>query len=193
MPATFGAPAKVGVTEIENKVNVNVLSYTPDGKLTSLVSETLKSNIANYLSNYRMLNDYVVVGAARVIDLAFSIDLILEKNANEGEIVTNVITKVSEYFAVDKMELGEDLALGSLRAFIMTQPGVLNLTDILVFNKVGGNYSQSVTTQPYVNATTKQIGLLDDTIYAQPNEILQIRFPNQDIAIRYKKPSKPVL
>ena len=72
-------PAKVGVTEIENKVNVNVLSYTPDGKLTSLVSETLKNNIANYLSNYRMLNDYVVVGAARVIDLAFSIDLILEK------------------------------------------------------------------------------------------------------------------
>jgi uncharacterized membrane protein len=193
MPATFGAPAKVGVTEIENKVNVNVLSYTPDGKLTSLVSETLKNNIANYLSNYRMLNDYVVVGAARVIDIAFSIDLILEKNANEGEIVTNVITKVSEYFSVDKMELGEDLALGSLRAFIMTQPGVLNLTDILVFNKVGGNYSQAVTTQPYVNATTKQIGLLDDTIYAQPNEILQIRFPNQDIAVRYKKPSKPVL
>ncbi len=193
MPATFGAPAKVGVTEIENKVNVNVLSYTPDGKLTSLVSETLKNNIANYLSNYRMLNDYVVVGAARVIDLAFSIDLILEKNANEGEIVTNVITKVSEYFSVDKMELGEDLALGSLRAFIMTQPGVLNLTDILVFNKVGGNYSQAVTTQPYVNATTKQIGLLDDTIYAQPNEILQIRFPDQDIAVRYKKPSKPVL
>lgn len=193
MPATFGAPAKVGVTEIENKVNVNVLSYTPDGKLTSLVSNTLKNNIANYLSNYRMINDYVVVGAARVIDLAFSIDLILEKDANEGEIVTNVITKVSDYFAVDKMELGEDLALGSLRAFIMNQPGVLNLTDILVFNKVGGNYSQSVTTQPYVNATTKQIGLIDDTIYAQPNEILQIRFPNQDIAIRYKKPSKPVL
>ena len=107
--------------------------------------------------------------------------------------MTNVITKVSEYFSVDKMELGEDLALGSLRAFIMTQPGVLNLTDILVFNKVGGNYSQAVTTQPYVNVTTKQIGLLDDTIYAQPNEILQIRFPNQDIAVRYKKPSKPVL
>lgn len=84
------------------------------------------------------------------------------------------------------MELGEDLSLGSLRAFIMTQPGVLNLTDILVFNKVGGNYSQAVTTQPYVNATTKQIGLLDDTIYAQPNEILQIRFPDQDIAVRYK-------
>jgi len=192
MPATFGAPAKVGVSEIENKVNINVLSYTPDGKLTSLVSDTLKNNIANYLSNYRMLNDYIVIGAANVIDLSLSIDLILEKSANEGEIVTNVITQISEYFAVDKMELGEDLTLGALRGFIMSQPGVLNLTTIQVFNKVGGEYSQSVTTQPYINATTKQIGLIDDTIYAQPNEILQIRFPQKDIAIRYKKPTKPV-
>ena len=192
MPATFGAPAKVGVTEIENKVNINVLSYTPDGKLTSLVSETLKNNIANYLSNYRMLNDYIVIGAANVIDLSLIVDLILEKSANEGEIVTNVITKISEYFAVDKMELGEDLTLGALRGFIMSQPGVLNLTKIEVFNKVGGQYSQSLTTQPYINSTTKQIGLIDDTIYAQPNEILQIRFPQKDIAVRYKKPTKPV-
>jgi len=192
MPATFGAPAKVGVTEIENKVNLNVLSYTPDGKLTSLVSETLKNNIANYLSNYRMLNDYILVGAARVIDLSLSLDLILEKSANEGSIVTNVITKISEYFSVDKMELGEDLTLGTLRGFIMGQPGVLNITGLYVFNKVGGGYSQSISTQPYINATTKQIGLIEDTIYAQPNEILQIRFPEKDISVRFKKPSKPV-
>ena len=192
MPATFGAPAKVGVTEIENKVNLNVLSYTPDGKLTSLVSETLKNNIANYLSNYRMLNDYILVGPARVIDVALSVDLILEKSANEGSIVTNVITKISEYFSIDRLELGEDLTLGTLRSFIMSQPGVLNITGLYVFNKVGGEYSQSMTTQPYINATTKQIGLIDDTIYAQPNEILQIRFPDKDIAVRFKKPSKPV-
>ena len=192
MPATFGAPAKVGVTEIENKVNLNVLSYTPDGKLTSLVSETLKNNIANYLSNYRMLNDYIVVGPARVIDVSLSVDLILEKSANEGSIVTNVITKISEYFAIDRLELGEDLTLGTLRSFIMSQPGVLNITGLYVFNKVGGEYSQSITTQPYINATTKQIGLIDDTIYAQPNEILQIRFPDKDISVRFKKPSKPV-
>ena len=192
MPATFGAPAKVGVTEIENKVNLNVLSYTPDGKLTSLVSETLKRNISNYLSNYRMLNDYILVGAARVIDLALSVDLILEKSANEGSIVTNVITKISDYFSVDRLELGEDLTLGTLRSFIMSQPGVLNITGLHVFNKVGAEYSQSMSTQPYINATTKQIGLIEDTVYAQPNEILQIRFPEKDIAVRFKKPSKPV-
>ena len=193
MPATFGAPAKVGVTEIENKVNVNVLSYTPDGKLTSLVSETLKNNIANYLSNYRMLNDYISVGSAKVIDIGFTIDLIIEQSSNQGEVVTNVITKVGDYFDVDRSEMGVDVSLGSLRALIMGQSGVINIVDVKVFNKVGGEYSQSISTQPYIPQTNREIRLLDDTIYAQPNEILQIRFPNQDIAVRYKKPSKPVL
>ena len=187
MPATFGAAAKVGVTEVENKVNLNILSYTPDGKLTSEITQTLKQNISNYLSNYRMLNDYIVVGSAKVIDLAFHLDLLLESSVNQGDIVTAVITTVSDYFEVSKVEMGQDLNLGQLRGQIMRVPGVLNIIDLKVFNKVGGNYSQSITSQPYVNLGDRQIGLIDDTIYAKPDEILQIKFPQKDIAIRVKK------
>jgi hypothetical protein len=191
MPATFGAPAKVGVTELENKVVLNVLSYTPDGALTSNVSSTLKNNIATYLSNYRMLNDYISIGSGKVIDISIMVDLILEDSANQGEIITNVINIISEYFNINKIEMGQDLTLGSLRAAIMKADGVLNLVDLKVFNKVGGEYSQSVTSQPYINVGDREIGLLDDTVFAQPNEILQIRFPEKDISIRVKKLTKP--
>ena len=191
MPAIFGAPAKVGVTEIENKVMLNVLSYTPDGALTSNVSSTLKNNISNYLSNYRMLNDYISIGSGKVIDLSILVDLILEDSATQGDVVTNVINVVSDYFGVDKIEMGNDLSLGALRGDIMRTNGVLNLVDLKVFNKVGGEYSQSVTTQPYINVTDREIGLIDDTVFAQPDEILQIRFPQKDIAVRVKKLNKP--
>tara|TARA_R110000824_G_scaffold57118_3_gene155651 strand:+ start:2408 stop:4228 length:1821 start_codon:yes stop_codon:yes gene_type:complete len=187
MPAMFGAAAKVGVTEIENKVNLNILSYTPDGKLTSEITHTLKQNISNYLSNYRMLNDYIVVGSANVVDLAFTLDLLLEASINQGDIVTTVITTVSDYFNVSKIEMGQDLNLGQLRGQIIRVPGVLNIVDLKVFNKVGGNYSQAITSQPYSNVSTREIGLIDDTIYARPDEILQIKFPEKDIAIRVKK------
>jgi len=191
MPSAYGAPAKVSATEIENKIIINVLSYTPDGKLTSNVTPTLVKNIANYLSNYRMLNDYINVGPAKVIDLGIEVDLILDTTSNQGESISNVITQVSDYFDIDKMEMGTDLNLGQLKSQIMNQPGVLNIVDLKVFNKVGGQYSQSVSSQPYINQTTKQIGLLDDTVFAQANEVLQIRYPNKDIAIRVKKPVKP--
>ena len=191
MPAVFGAPAKVGVTEIENKVMLNILSYTPDGALTSNVSSTLKNNIANYLSNYRMLNDYISIGSGKEVDISLLVDLIIEDSATQGEVVTNVITVVSDYFGVDKLEMGSDLSLGALRGDIMRTDGVLNLVDVKVYNKVGGEYSQSVTTQPYSDVADREIGLIDDTVFAQPDEILQIRFPQKDIAVRIKKLNKP--
>ena len=49
MPSAFGAPAKAGVTELENKVMLNILSYTPSGKLTSKVPEALKKNVSEFL------------------------------------------------------------------------------------------------------------------------------------------------
>ena len=191
MPSTFGAPAKVGVTEIENKVMLNILSYTPDGKLTSEVTSTLKSNIATYLSNYRMMNDYIVVGPAKVIDISFLIDLIIEDSFNSGAIVGNVVEQVTNYFNINKIEMGQDLSMGELRSQIMNQPGVLNIVNLRIYNKVGGQYSQSITSQPYGDDSTREIALLDDTIYAQPDEILQVRFPEKDIAIRVRKPNKP--
>ena len=73
----------------------------------------------------------------------------------------------------------------------MKQAGVINVVDFKVFNKVGGDYSQSLASQPYLPLTDRQLFLMDDTIYAQPNEIIQIRFPDKDIAIRTKIPVKP--
>ena len=191
MPSTFGAPAKVGVTEIENKVKLNILSYTPEGKLTSEITSTLKNNIATYLSNYRMMNDYIIVGPAKVIDISFMLDLTIERSYNSGAIVSNVIEKISEYFNINKIEMGQDLSLGELRSQVMNQPGIVNIVDLKVYNKVGGTYSQSVTAQPYGNQGTKEIALINDTIYAQPDEILQVRYPEKDIAIRIRKPHKP--
>ena len=101
MPSLFGAPAKVGVMEIENKVIVNLLSYNEDGSLTSNVSSTMMNNIAEYLSDYRMLNDYINVTTAEIIDLSIEVDLIVDPGFNQSEIVTNVISKVSDFFSPD--------------------------------------------------------------------------------------------
>jgi len=191
MPSSFGSPAKASATEVENKIKLSVLSYTPSGTLTSNVSSTLKNNISTYLSNHRMINDYIMVGSAKVIDLRLEIDLIIANGVNQSEVVTSVITIVGDYFKTDKIEMGQDLSLGELRKQIMNQEGVVNIVDVRVYNQVGDPYSQSISTQPYINATTKQIGLIDDTIFAQPDEILQIMLPQTDIAVRTKRNTKP--
>jgi hypothetical protein len=186
MPSQFGAPAKVTITEEDNKMIVNVLSYDSNGKLTAEVSETLKTNIANYISNYRMINDYVVIATADVVDLLFDISLVLDATQNQGVVISNAIVKISEYMSPEAREMGQNVNVSEIRRILQSEDGVISVADISVFNLVGGKYSSSETSQRYSDPLTKKIELIDDTIFAEPKQIYQTRFPNSDIKIRVK-------
>jgi hypothetical protein len=186
MPGEFGAPAKVAITENNNKINVQILSYDSTGNLTSDVSQTLKYNIAEYLSNYRMINDYVTVGSAEVIDLGLDISVVLDSSQNQGVVISNIIDRTTTFFSSAVRGLGQNILLSELNRIVQAENGVISVTDISVFGKVGGQYSSAETSMPYSNSVTKQISLTDNTIFAQPNQIYQVRFPSKDIVVRVK-------
>jgi hypothetical protein len=186
MPATYGAPAKVNVMEEDNKVRVKLLSYDENGNLTNIVSNTLKQNILNYLSQYRMINDYIDIVSGEVIDLGLEVDLLLDKNQNQGEVVRDVISTTTDYFSIDKRKMGDPLFVGELMKEINNVSGVVNVIDVRVFNKIGGEYSSSEVSQSYKDAATKEIQQNDLTIYMKANQIFQVRFPQKDIKIRVK-------
>lgn len=186
MPSQFGAPAKVAITEENNKIKIQLLSYDSNGVLTEIVSNTLKSNVANYLSNYRMINDYVSVESGNVIDLAFDTSVVLDSTQNQGSIITNIISTISEYMLPTNRNMGQNVNISELKRLVQSLNGVLSVSEINVFNKVGGQYSSSQTSQRYSNSVTKQISLVDETIFAEPTQIYQVRFPNKDINVRVK-------
>jgi hypothetical protein len=186
MPSQFGAPAKVTITEENNKIKIKMLSYDETGRLTEVVSNTLKNNVANYLSNYRMINDYISVETANVVDLAYTIDVVLDNSQNQGAVITQIVDTVTNFMSPSVRNLGENVNVSELRRLIQSQNGVITLSNISVFNKVGGEYSSSQTSQRYVDSETKQIELIDDTIFAEPSQTYQVRYPNRDISVRVK-------
>jgi hypothetical protein len=186
MPSAFGAPAKVNVLEEDNKVKIKLLSYDEQGNLVSLVSNTLKNNIIEYLSEYRMLNDFLEIQVGEVIDLGLEIDIIGDRNELETDIIKSTIQKVVEYFVIEKRKMGDPLFVGELQKEIGTVSGVVNVIGIRVFNKIGGEYSTNEVAQDYVDNTTKEIRQSDTTIFMKSNQIFQIRFPNKDIKVRVK-------
>jgi hypothetical protein len=186
MPAQFGAPAKVAITENDNKILIQILSYDTSGKLTSIVSNTLKQNIANYLSNYRMMNDYISIFTAEVIDVSIDISIVLDTAQNSGQVISAVIDVVSNYFDPQVRQLGQNIYLSELQSLIQNQNGVLTVTNLEVFNEVGGQYSSFETSMEYSDPVTKKIGAVDDTIFAQPSQVYQIRYPNKDIRVSVK-------
>jgi hypothetical protein len=82
--------------------------------------------------------------------------------------------------------MGENVNVSDLRRLIQSENGVISLSDILFFNKVGGEYSSSQTSQRYSDSDTRQIELVDDTIFAEPSQVYQVRYPGKDINIRVK-------
>ena len=186
MPGQFGAPAKVAIIEEDNKIKIKTLSYDTSGALTSIVSNTLLANLAEYLSNYRMLNDYISVETAQVIDLAVEVSIVLDASQNQGAVIGSVINKITDYFNPAIRQLGQNVNVSEINKIIQSENGVLSLTDLKVFNQVGGQYSSSETSQSYSDSETKQIGLIDNTIFALPTQIYQIRYPNKDITVKVK-------
>ncbi len=186
MPSQFGAPAKVAITEENNKIKIQMLAYDESGSLTEILSNTLKNNVANYLSNYRMINDYISVESANVIDLALNIDVVLDNSQTQGAVISQIINLVSDYFDPINLQMGQNVNISEIRKEIQNQNGVISVSDIKVFNKVGGQYSSSQTSQRYIDSTTKEIELIDDTIFAEPNQTYQIRYANKDINVRVK-------
>jgi hypothetical protein len=184
MPSQFGAPAKVAITEENNKIRIKMLSYDTTGTLTNVVSNTLKQNVANYLSNYRMINDYISIESADVIDLAVTVDVVLDNSQNQGAIISKTIQIVGDFFNPLVRQLGQNVNISELRRLIQAENGIVSISDISFFNQVGGQYSSAQTSMPYSDPATRQIQPTADTLFATPTQIYQVRYPNKDINIR---------
>lgn len=186
MDGKYGAPFRISGREEENKIILSILSLDAKGHLNNLSNDLLKDNIGEYLSKYRLLNDYVEIEDGKIINLSFEVDLLLDKVFNRSEVNANVINEISSYLNITKHDMNENIYLGNLIEKINNVPGVLNIIDIRVFNKIGGDYSLNETSMEYVDKTTRQIKIVDSTIFGESNSMFEIRFKNRDIVLRNK-------
>ena len=188
IPGEFGVPFRNNVMEIQNKIRVYILTLNSDGSLSTNINTTLKNNIATYLSNYRMLNDYVEVSNGKIFNLGFEVDLFIDKQFSQSEIISQAINKITDYFDINKWGMGDNIYLAQLIEEINNVPGVLNVVDLRVYNKVGqGKYSSNEVSQPYIDDETRQIDLLGEyTLFGDPTGMFEIKIPVSDVRIRVK-------
>jgi len=186
MPGMFGSPFRANVFKENNKVLISMLGIGNDGKLSSKSNTLLKENIAEYLSQFRMVNDYIEVTDGKIFNLALDIDLYIQ-NVNDNQVANKVINVVRNFFDINKHEMNEDIFLGKLEQDILDVSGVVNVLDIKVFNKVGGNYSNNVISQEILNTQTGEIRKINNTIYSTRDSMFEIKFPSRDIRVFLRK------
>ena len=187
MPGKFGVPFRCGVYEEQNKINVAIIALDANSKLTNTSTNTLRNNISEYLSDYRMINDYVEVSNGRIINIGFEVDLFINKEYQQSQIISDVISTITSYLDISNHDMGENIYLSQLIENINNVGGVLNVIDLRVYNKVGGDYSLNEIAQPYIDDVTRQIDVSDTyTLYGDPISMFEIRNPDKDIRCRVK-------
>ena len=186
MPGKFGSPFRANVQKLNNKVVISMLSIGSDGKLSNTSNTLLKDNITEYLSQFRMINDYVEVKDGKIFNLAFEIDVYVE-NVADNQIANSIISLVRSYLDISNYEMNQDIFLGKLQRQILDANGVINVISLKVYNKVGGNYSSNAISQALVSTTTGEIQIINNTIYSTEDSMFEIRYPERDIVVKLRK------
>jgi hypothetical protein len=187
MPGKFGVPFRCGVFEEQNKINVYILGLNGNGNLSNSSTSALKDNIATYLADYRMLNDYIQMTDGRIINLSFEVDLYVDKKIPQSQVISEVINNIQTYMDINKFQMGDNIYISNLLNKINDVGGVINVIDLRIYNKVGGIYSINEISQPYLDDETRQIDISNDyTLFGEPTSMFEILQPTKDIMVRVK-------
>ena len=173
---------------------IYVLGIDSEGKLTATLPLTLIKNMQDYLSKYRMINDFVEIKSGKIINLGFNVDVFIDKNYNKSDVITNVINTIYEYMDINKHNMGDDIFIGDLEKEINRTDGVISLIDLKVYNKFGLGYSGTKTEQEIIVDPTDsmadeyQIDLVasEGVLISEGDTMFEIRNANEDIIVRAK-------
>ena len=187
MPGKYGAPFRASCYEEQNKIKIKILALDENGKLDNTSTQTLKENIAQYLTEFRMLNDYIEVSDARVIHLQLFFDLFIDDAYNKSEIVAAVISAVADFLNIQNRTMNENIYLGQLIELVNNVSGVINVIKLSIRNPIGqGKYSLNQTSQELSNLNTREISVPDQVIWGEANGMHSILDVSRDIVVRVK-------
>ena len=199
LPPKYGTPFRIGVSEENNKIMIYLLGINNIGQLSTTLPITLINNIENYLSGYRMINDFIEIKSGRIINVSFDVDIIIDKNYNKSDVVSKVINVIKDYMDINKQLMGEDIYIGDLEKEISNVDGVVNLINLTVYNNIGGSedngiYSLSQISQPTlesgdgdINRRIVDLEASDWILFNDGDSMMEIKYPENDIKIRIKE------
>ena len=169
----------VGKTSNENEknnpfaINLYLLGYDSDGKLTSLNS-AVKENLKTYLSEYKILTDGVNINDGFIINIGVEFEIITYKNYNKSEVIGNCISELKDYLNINNWTFNNTINLSELELIVGNVEGVSSVPKLKIVNKCHGNYAP--------NSYNIEAAIKDKILYPSLDpSVFEVKFPNADI------------
>ena len=132
-------------------------------------------------------------------NLAFVPYVIVDKEYNASDVITNIKNVVKSYMDINKHQMGDDIYVGDIAKEISKVDGVINLIKLQVYNVFGNSHSLDRTTQATVESSTCNstggeesdrveidLDASDGILYSEGDTMLEVKFFD-DIIVNFKE------
>ena len=160
------------------------LGFDSSKKLATL-SQTVKENLKNYLSQYRLVTDAINIKDAYVINIGIEFNILTKVGFNKNDVLIRCVSTLKDFFNIDRWQIGQPIVLADISYELSLVDGVSavvappnNRSDlpITITNKfdVASGYSGNVYD---INSS-----IINGVLYpALDPSIFEIKYPDVDI------------
>lgn len=139
MPARFGSIAKAYAEKEPGDsiaTSLYILSYGSDGNY-EIANLAIKENLKNYLNQYRMMTDAIVIRDALIINFEIQYEIVPDGRVTNQEVLSRTNNTVRRFFSRPRMQIRRPINITELRQEIGKVAGVQFINDITLINKFG--------------------------------------------------------
>ena len=177
MPSKFGSVKRVRIIQDKNSfkrnINLYVVSEDRSGNLVE-TNSSVKKNMKTWIQGYKMMNDTIDILDAKIVNLGIEFEAISDLESNKFELITKAKAVLSDYFS-NKADIGEAFFVTDIYSELKKVGGLLDVSKVKVYQKVGGNYSDiRFNINDSMSADGRYIEMPKNVIY-------EIKFPSLDI------------
>ena len=158
------------------------LGYNSSKKITTL-SQTVKENLKNYLSQFRLVTDAINIKDAYVINIGVDFNILTKIGFNKNDVLIRCVSTVKEFFNIDRWQIGQPIIMSDISyqlslidgvsAVVAPPDSTMPITITNKFNTASG-YSG--------NVYDIKSSIIDGVLYpALDPSIFEIKYPNTDI------------
>jgi len=195
MPAKYGSVYRSYATANSDTdlggVKLFLLTKDATGRLQNTDNELIYQNVASYLEKYRMINDFITLTSGQIINLGIDFTVHVEKHVNKQHLISQCILELKNYMDIANWHMNDTLYISNISDILKSIPGVVNVVEVKLKNKFGGDYSNFIL--PSVNSKLSNYAVAtninneaeivptNNQIHSSPTSMFEIKYPERDI------------
>lgn len=179
IPANFGRVFRAAVRNNPNNplsTQLYIVSRDSSDKLITS-PDTLKRNLVKYLNPYRMISDAIDILDARVVNLQFTFDVLVDPSLNRAIVLQNVLTRLQSYFNIKNFHIDQPIVMNDIVNIIFQVPGIISVNKTQFVNLVGTIDNRSYSSNTFDPTSNTRVGVM----FPPAGGIFEIRYPQFDL------------